>query len=71
MKVTIDIPDKYLFRWKDLKDKTGYFDMESFIIAAIGIGVQTIDQAVSYIGPKDANIVQFDDSYYWKKTVDK
>ena len=45
--------------------------MESFIIAAIGIGVQTIDQAVSYIGPKDANIVQFDDSYYWKKTVDK
>lgn len=67
MKVVVDIPDKYLFRWNDLRENAGYSDMDSFIISAIGIGVQTIYQATTVLrSDQNTKVVQFDKNYYWK-----
>lgn len=69
MKVVFDIPDVYLFRWNDLKDKMGLPTMDSFILNAIGIGVKTIDQAINMWDDKD-NVIPFDKDYYWKDFLD-
>lgn len=69
MKVVFDIPDAYLFRWNDLKDKMGLPTMDSFILNAIGIGIKTIDQAINMWDDKD-NVIPFDKDYYWKDFLD-
>lgn len=69
MKIVIEIPDKYLFRWKNLQEKVNAPDMESFIIHALGIGIQTINQALAVIGEKDDNVIQFDPEYYWSSDI--
>lgn len=67
MKIVVDIPDKYLFRWNDLREIAGYPDMDSFIISALGIGVQTIYQATTVLrSDQNTKVVQFDKNYYWK-----
>lgn len=67
MKIVVDIPDKYLFRWNDLRENAGYSDMDSFIISAIGIGVQTIYQATTVLrSDQNTKVMQFDKNYYWK-----
>ena len=71
MKIVIEIPDKYLFRWKDLQERVNAPDMESFIIHALGIGIQTINQALVVMGEKDDNVIQFDPEYYWSSDIGK
>ena len=67
MKIVVDIPDKYLFRWNDLREIAGYSDMDSFIITAIGIGIQSIYLATIILhSDQDAKVIQFDKNYYWK-----
>ena len=69
MKIVLDIPDVYLFRWNDLKDKLNYSDMDSFILGAIGLGIRTINQAVNVLNAEENdNVVQFDQDYYWKQS---
>lgn len=63
MKIVIDIPDKYLFKWSTLKDELGYPDMDSFILSALGIGVQTIAQACKNMRPQYDNVIPFNQEY--------
>ena len=41
-----------------------YPDMDSFILGAIGIGVQTIEHATKIINEDEENVIQFDESYF-------
>ena len=41
-----------------------YPDMESFILGAIGIGVQTIEHATKAMNEDSENVIQFDKSYF-------
>ena len=67
MQVVIDIPDKYLFRWDNLRQELKYPDMNSFILKALGIGIRTIEQAIKVMDTNEENVIQFDKNYYWDK----
>lgn len=69
MKIVIDLPDKYVYRWFNLMRKMKIESFDGFILQAIGVGVQTMDAAYkikSGLAPIESNVIDFDKNYYWK-----
>ena len=68
MQIVISLPDIYIQRWFDLKDRVGMKSMDEFIVRAIGIGIQTMDAATQImLNDNDNNVVKFKSDYYWGK----
>lgn len=69
MQIVINLPDAYIQRWFNLKDRIGVKSMDEFIIIkAIGIGVQTMDAATQImLNNDDNNVIKFKSDYYWGK----
>lgn len=66
MQIVISLPDIYIQRWFDLKDRVGMKSMNEFIVRAIGIGIQTMDAATQImLNDDDNNVVKFKSDYYW------
>lgn len=69
MRVVVDLPDKYVYKWFDLMQKLNIEKFEMFVLQAIGIGVQTMVAAYKIkngLGESNSNVIEFDKNSYWK-----
>lgn len=69
MKVVIDLPDKYVYRWFNLMRKMGIESFDGFLFQAIGIGIQTMNAAYKIknsLASTESNVIDFDKNYYWE-----
>lgn len=69
MRVVVDLPDKYVYKWFDLMQKLNIEKFEMFVLQAIGIGVQTMAAAYkikSGFGDSNSNVIEFDKNSYWE-----
>ena len=65
MKVVLDLPDKYVYRWMKLYQEIGFDSFDNFIIHSLGIGILTLDVAVQATQPTEDNVIKFEPNYYW------
>jgi len=69
MKVVIDLPDKYVYRWFNFMRKMGIESFDGFLLQAIGIGIQTMNAAYKIknsLASTESNVIDFDKNYYWE-----
>ena len=71
MRIVVDIPDEHVFRWPDLFPLVNAKNLDTFLISAIGIGVQTLSSAQKIMTQGDDKVVQFKSDHYWKNPIDK
>lgn len=67
MLIGINVSDKYVEQWMRLSKDLGIADFDSFIVYALGLGIQTLGAANKVQNKNVDNVVQFNPDYYLDK----